>query len=291
MFHNSKLTTNKFTTKNNNYCCRHKIYNLKQKNNFICNQNKIVYKKWYILVLKNVLNIEQFIQKYDISKIKKLEQNDPQFLALKQARKDIKNKDENLFLYLTIQCALVGYQISGSGELWRTEFWNKISDDRDILKSLRNEKKSNTNRRYQFLTTSKYNKRIYNIKTKRLVKFENILQDDLDLQSYSNKMSTLQQMISKTMNRPKQSKTITFAIKMFGYACEIINKKETIYPMDIFIPIDSRIKKIYATQFPDNDIDEEKIQEYFNTLSIHYNISPLHLDSILRLDYWKSLNK
>ena len=61
--------------------------------------------------------------------------------------------------------------------------------------------------------------------------------------------------------------------------------------MDIFIPIESRIKKIYYTQFPNNELDEKKIQEYFNKISIKYNISPLHLDSILRLDYWKSFNK
>jgi len=60
------------------------------------------------------MDIEQFIEKYQIEDIKKLEQNDPQFLALQKSWSDIKNKDINLFLFLVLQCALVGYQIAGS---------------------------------------------------------------------------------------------------------------------------------------------------------------------------------
>jgi N-glycosylase/DNA lyase len=58
------------------------------------------------------MNIDTFIQKYDISKIKKLEKSDLQYIALKNARNKISHKDPNLFLYLVIQCALVGYQIA-----------------------------------------------------------------------------------------------------------------------------------------------------------------------------------
>ena len=194
-------------------------------------------------------------------------------------------------MFLVLQCALVWYQIAWSGELWRDEFWNKISQDRSILEKLRNKKHSNTNRRYNFLTTSKYNKRIYNIKTNRLKKFDNILQEKIDLKEYCHDMSSLQKNIAKTMNSSKQSKTITFAIKMFGYACEIITKKDTIYPMNISIPIDSRIKKIYSIQFPNHKIKDEKIQQYFQKISEKYNIPPLHLDSILRLDYWNNFIK
>jgi len=232
------------------------------------------------------MKVENFIKQYDIQKIKKLEQNDPQFLALQKSWSNIKNKDINLFLFLVLQCALVGYQIAGSWEYWRTEFWEKISNNWNTLKVLRDEKKSNTQWRYDFLTTSKYNKRIYNIKTKRLIKFDNILPEILDLKIYFHDMSTLQEIITKIMNRPKQSKTITFAIKMFGYACDIITKKNNIYPMDISIPIDSRIKKIYSIQFPNQKLEDEKIQQYFQKISEKYNIPPLHLDSILRLDYW-----
>lgn len=57
------------------------------------------------------MNLESFIQQYNIDKIKKLESTDPQFLALKQSRKTIsnthKNPDKNLFLFLVLQCSLV----------------------------------------------------------------------------------------------------------------------------------------------------------------------------------------
>jgi hypothetical protein len=58
------------------------------------------------------LSIEQFIQQYNKQKIKELETKDPQFLALQKSRKNISNKNPDLFLFLVLQCALVGYQIS-----------------------------------------------------------------------------------------------------------------------------------------------------------------------------------
>jgi N-glycosylase/DNA lyase len=58
------------------------------------------------------MDIEKFIEKYDINKIKKLESNDPQFLALQKSRQDISNKKSDLFLFLVLQCALISYQIS-----------------------------------------------------------------------------------------------------------------------------------------------------------------------------------
>jgi N-glycosylase/DNA lyase len=58
------------------------------------------------------MDIEKFIQQYSIKDIKKLEQDDPQFLALRQSRNNITNKNPDLFLFLVLQCALVSYQIS-----------------------------------------------------------------------------------------------------------------------------------------------------------------------------------
>ena len=105
-------------------------------------------------------------------------------------------------------------------------------------------------------------------------------------------MTKLQSLIAKFMKANRQSKTIVFAIKMFGYATQIITKQNTIYPMEISIPIDSRIKTIYKKQFPNTDHNDNQVQQYFDNLAIKYNIPPLHLDSILRLEYWnKIVNK
>ncbi len=159
----------------------------------------------YNYIIKDLVNktikvdIENFISKYTIQDIKKLERTDPQFLALQKSRNHITDKNPDLFLFLVLQCALVWYQISGSGELWRKEFWHKISLDRDKLINLRDNKKSNNTRRYDFLTTSKYNKRIYNIKTNRLKKFDKILEITNNFSRYQNNMIWLQTIISQIM--------------------------------------------------------------------------------------------
>ena len=118
----------------------------------------------------NMIPLEKFLQDYNIKKAKNLEHKDPQFLALQNCRNNIKDKDENLFLYLVIQCSIVSYQIAWSGELWRTEFGEKVQKDWNILLNTRNNNESNTERRFNFLKTSKNNKRIYNIKKSRIDK-------------------------------------------------------------------------------------------------------------------------
>ena len=201
-----------------------------------------------------------------------------------------------MFLYLTIQCALVWYQIAWSGELRRWEFGQKISKDRDILTKLRNQKKCNSNWWYNFLITSKHNKRIYNIKTNRIKKFNQILNNKYKLSKLWNNLDTLNTLLTKTMRSKEDDKTITFATKMFGYAHEIVSWKETIYPMSIQIPLDSRLKKIYSKNTPFiwkgvGGFEEKKVKKYFQNLSQKHQIPPLHLDSILWLDYWNNFVK
>ncbi len=78
---------------------------------------------------------------------------------------------------------------------------------------------------------------------------------------------------------------------MFGYALQAITNMDIYYPMEISIPIDSRIKTIYKKQFPNTDHTDTQIQKYFDQVSLQHNIAPLHLDSILRLDYWSKFIK
>lgn len=59
-----------------------------------------------------MIKLEDFLKAYDIKKAKELEHKDPQFLALQNCRNNIENKNENLFLYLVIQCSIVSYQIA-----------------------------------------------------------------------------------------------------------------------------------------------------------------------------------
>lgn len=235
-----------------------------------------------------MINLEDFLKEYDIKKAKELEHLDPQFLALQNCRNNIENKDENLFLYLVIQCSIVSYQIAWSGELWRTEFWKKVEKDRNILQDMWKKGQNNSDWRLDFLKNSKNNKRIYNIKKSRIEKLNKILQTEKDFSKYHNNLENLNKILAKTMWTKIHSKTIVFAIKMFGYAFTIISWKEIQYPIDINIPVDSRIKKIYKLN-TNKESEESQIRKFFADLSQKYNISPLDLDTILRLDYRKTI--
>ncbi len=236
-----------------------------------------------------MINLEDFLKEYDIKKAKELEHLDPQFLALQNCRNNIENKDENLFLYLVIQCSIVSYQIAWSGELRRTEFWEKVQKDWNVLLDIRNNNESNTERRFDFLKSSKNNKRIYNIKKSRIDKLNNILKTEKDFLKYHNDLEKLNKILAKTMWTKIHSKTIVFAIKMFGYAYTIISWKEINYPTNINIPVDSRLKKIYSLNTNKETTNEIEICKYFNKLSQNFNIPPLDLDTILRLDYRKTI--
>ena len=236
-----------------------------------------------------MIPLEKFLQDYNIKKAKDLEHKDPQFLALQNCRNNIKNKNENLFLYLVIQCSIVSYQIAWSGELWRTEFWEKVQKDWNTLLNIRNKNESNTERRFSFLKSSKNNKRIYNIKKSRIEKLNKVLQNEKNFSKYHNDLKKLNRILAKTMWTKIYSKTIVFAIKMFGYAYTIISWKEINYPNNINIPVDSRLKKIYSLNTDKETTNEIEICEYFNKLSQNFNIPPLDLDTILRLDYRKMI--
>ena len=234
--------------------------------------------------------LKDFLAKYNIKKAKELEHIDPQFLALQNCRNNISNKDENLFAFLVIQCALVSYQIAWSGELWWTEFWEKVKNDRDILLIMRNDWKSNTERWYDFLKNSKNNKRIYNIKKSRIEKINKLLETERNFLQYYDKLENLNELLAKAMNTNIYSKTIVFAIKMSWYAYSIISWNDVQYPISISIPLDSRIKKIYLLNTNTSwDVKTLDILKYFLDLSNKLGIPPLDLDTILRLDYRKEI--
>jgi len=244
------------------------------------------------------MKLENFISKYSLDQILELEKQDEQFIALQNSRKSISqeywntNFIQNIFLFLILQNSLVSYQISGEWKLWRQEFSLKIHQDFNILKDIFTEQKSNVDRRHKFMTNSKYNNRIYNIKTQRLQKFDKIkiklnFYDNFGVHNYKNMLDLLNS-VSQVMKQKKDSKTLVFAIKMFGYGARIVFEEIIPYHPKIDIPLDSRLKKIYYTNFPQkSDAKDPEIKKYFFELAQKHKIPPLHLDSVLRLDYRK----
>jgi DNA-(apurinic or apyrimidinic site) lyase len=100
-------------------------------------------------------------------------------------------------------------------------------------------------------------------------------------------MEKMLDLISKEMKQKKDAKTVVFAIKMFWYWARVAFGKVITYPYKINIPIDSRLTNIYEKIWKDN----LKIEDFYKKLSKEKNIPPLHLDSVLWVNYnylmWK----
>ncbi|MBQ2600251.1 hypothetical protein II582_02570 [bacterium] len=64
---------------------------------------------------------------------------------------------------------------------------------------IRNNNESNTERRFDFLKSSKNNKRIYNIKKSRIEKLNKLLLTEKDFLKYENNLENLNEILAKTM--------------------------------------------------------------------------------------------
>lgn len=235
------------------------------------------------------MTLEQYIAQFSLDDILAIEHSDKQFVVLQNAWNNINvttDVDKELFVFLVLQCALVGFQIAGSGPLWWEEFATKIQDNWLTLQRLQYD---NIDRWYDFLTTSTYNKRLYNNKHKRLKKFtiaHTALVQKQSLVDYYRTMSKLRKQLSDAMKQDPQNKTMAFAIKMYGYATRIVTKKLINYPIDIVIPLDSRLRAIAIQQDKKYETTGDKeIIAYYQSLAEKYSIPPLHLDSLIWIDY------
>jgi DNA-(apurinic or apyrimidinic site) lyase len=212
----------------------------------------------------------KILKNFDLDSVKKIEEEfDEQYKALKFLYSNLKNKKS--FPLLVILNALVSYQLNTKGENYWWEFANYFSnrykfeiieDEIQVMK--------------EFLNNSKGNKRFLSIKIKRLEKLRYYLDKIRNsyLFFYEN-MIELQKLLSKALGQNKNSKTIVFAVKMFGYSMRIYSGKFVPYPFEIKIPLDSRIKRI-TKKFTDEDP-----KKFWFKLSKEVNIPSLHLDALL----------
>ncbi len=116
------------------------------------------------------MSLESYVGQYTFADILAIEQSDRQFIALQQAWNKVFDlgMSQEYFVYLVVECALISFQVAGSGPDRWEEFGKKIVADCDVLISLGHD---NVDWRYNFLRHSRYNRRLYNIKRKRLEKF------------------------------------------------------------------------------------------------------------------------
>lgn len=218
------------------------------------------------------------LEDLDFQNYLEIESNDEQFLAIKK----LTEIHWVVSLSYIIANALICYQLSSTGELYWEEFYEyfknkKITDPEVLIEELK-----------VFISKSKWNKRLVNIKTKRLDKTLPLLKELIWKEEYYyENMLELQDLLAKKMNQKKWDKTIVFAIKMFGYWARIAFQKVINYPFEINIPIDSRLIAIHEQYGTKN----ESIEDFYIKLSKKVNIPPLHLDAVLWVNYKNLISK
>lgn len=217
------------------------------------------------------------LKNYSLNDILKVEQSDRQFIALKKLSYCF--DDNDLYLVLIICNSIVCYQLSGKWEDYWEEFCDYFCDKKIDYSSLIDEL-------IYFIKNSKNNKRLINIKIKRIEKLRNFVLDFWGKwKYYYQNMINLRDDLVKIMNQKKDAKTITFTVKMFGYwARNIYSFIE--YPYDISIPIDSRLISLFDKyKWPYTDINL-----FYYDLSNKLWISQLHFDALVWVNYQKLIN-
>ncbi len=234
--------------------------------------------------------LKDFVSKYSLEDIRHLEESrDRQYIALLNCWNSMQKlwikDDKYVFLKLVLQNSLISYQLSWTWESWWQEFSACVVDNEQFHKT------NNLDVWKYFLKNCKKNCRLTDVKFQRLMRlqkiFDNIRNSD-DFWFYYQNMYILNKMLAKIMDQKHNAKTIVFAVKMFWYASRISFQEFLFYPFEVQIPLDSRLKKIYEINVGVWSNPRE-VLDYFENLSNETNIPPLHLDSVLWIDYWNSI--
>ncbi len=201
--------------------------------------------------------ILEILRDFTAADIRNLETSDRQYKAIGR----LLNSGINItrFFKLILINALMSYQLQMKGE----DYWERFSD---IFSE-------NPNENFEdFL--KKYNKRLLNVKLKRLIKVKscvNRLFKDHTIEDIGKNLSLIVDELSACLKQRKESKTIVFSAKMFMYAYRFYLKKEPKGISNIDIPIDSRLSKISSSH------------KFWRDLSDRSNIPQIHLDAIFYL--------
>ncbi|MGQ4892639.1 MAG: N-glycosylase/DNA lyase [Candidatus Njordarchaeia archaeon] len=207
------------------------------------------------------------LRKFRLEEVLEIEKSfDEQYRALEHLYRG--SRDPVDFCILVLLNALVCYQLSGTGEQYWWEFARyfykrKIDDPINQLKD--------------FLRKSRYNKRLLEAKLRRLTKLRGLLPMLYEeIKKEKEDPEKLRALLAKKLNAKPTSKTIVFAIKMLNYACRIVDKENRPLPMNISIPVDSRIREISSRLGV-----YDNIEEFWGNIAKIVDIPPLHIDSLL----------
>ena len=216
------------------------------------------------------------IKHVNITDVLKIELSDEQFKALKKMHKNIENK--KAYLSLIVANSIICYQLSDTWENYWKEFgehWEKAKLEKvwDIINFF-----------IDFLPKSKWNKRFIDTKINRINRLKPFFKAFVWKEKYYyENMCELRDLLSKTMSQKKHEKTIVFAVKMFSYWARNYFWRTIEFPNEISIPIDSRLEKLFKKY----KWDYKDINKFYEDLSKKTKIAPLHLDSIIWVNFHK----
>lgn len=219
-----------------------------------------------------MIELINILQNYNLKTAYEIEENDRQFLAIQKITKT--KMGIPILTSLVITNSLLCYQLSSKGE----DYWEEFADYINSNKAKINTSWSIKLIFEDFLPKSKWNKRLLNLKIKRIDKIELLLQKISWKEEYFyNNFMELQEILTKIMKQNKNDKTILFTLKMFHYLGRIIFDFRKEIPYEIWIPLDSRVMKI------EKIYNKEKIdsQTFWNNISLEIRIPCIHLDAIL----------
>ncbi len=175
--------------------------------------------------------------------------------------------DTEEFLKAVVANALISYQLTGKAEEWWWEFARFMSSADDLMRGFE-----------RLLEEGKYNRRFTRVKIKKVRSVLSLL-EDRDLLSFYPHMKGLYTLLTKGLGMKEGSKTVVFAVKMFGYAARIATGRFYPYPMDVDIPLDVRILRASHLQ------GAEEPREFWREVARMSNVPPLHIDSLV----WNAL--
>ena len=247
---------------------------------------KINYAKVHTLanILKNI----------GLNKILKIELIDPQFISIKSLAGTCKSKTP-LLSYLN---ALISYKLSCRGELYWLEFSEFFRNsrlcneyERDLIINVKEQMLKSFN---EFLRVSKCNKAGIQTKMKRLVKISAML-EPIYSTILCKEFLKLWELTYRLLKARPESKTIVFSVKMAYYGLKALGQYLTSLPMNIPIPVDTRIAKVtyYSgllvgpTNWRELYVNTKAVIDVWNRIAYLSLVPPLHIDSLL----WLLLNK
>ncbi len=218
----------------------------------------------------------EYFKNYTLEDIIKYEELDIQFQVLQA---NFPHTQDKAFVIWVVTNAIICYQLSSSWELYWQEIANflKKSYPKNSLQTLNSEKIISDF--IDFLPKSKGNKRLLNMKTKRLLKFQKFLDIFIENPEYFyNNQDECMQILCKIMKQKPSDKTIVFTLKMFLYAGRIAYWYFKQADFKYSIPIDSRLTKIYLAH---NTKKSLTIENFYIELCKKLWFPAIHFDAIL----------